>query len=103
MIATTNLCDVYHLTIVGSTDIYNDTPDITGLDMGIFPAGTNILAIYPGQPSFALYELFTEEVCTLVNGDKIVSDSDTWIVRGDAQIFDNDYGYYIHCVGEKQL
>jgi len=97
----THVVDVYRLTKTGSTESYSATPTITGLDCAILPASTEIIAIYPGENAFALHDIFFDEPADLKTGDKLTSGASEWIIRGVPQVFDNDYGYAVHCVGEK--
>ena len=66
------------------------------------PASTETIAVYPGDNAFALHNIFFDEPADLVMGDKLVDGAGTaYIVRGVPQVFDNDYGYGVHLVGEK--
>jgi hypothetical protein len=97
----THIVDVYRLTIVSGKESYALTPVRTNLDVGVFPAGPEVLAVYPGVSSYQLYDIFIYEDVTLLNGDKLKSGSDEWIVRGVPQKFSNPYISYQRIVGEK--
>src|SRR5690348_6689963 len=102
-IPITDTVAVYRLTRTGTKDAYGETPVVTGLDCAITPAGTDILAVYGGEPSFALFEIYFSEVVTLKNGDKLVSGSNEYIVRGVPQVVDNRYQYHTKVIGEMVL
>lgn len=98
---TTHVVDVYRLARVGDKELYDLTPIKTGLDCSIIPAGNDILAVYPGEASFALYEIYFSEVVDIKNGDKLKVGNQEWIVRGVPQVMDTPYLYYQRLVGEK--
>jgi len=95
----TDTVDVFRLTRTGNKDAYGVTPVLTGLDCTITPAGSDIVAVYGGNPSLAMYEIFTGEAVTLKNGDKLVSGSTEYIVQGVPQVVDNRYMYYQKMIG----
>ncbi len=97
----THSADVYRLTRTGDTESYHTTPVITGLECGIFPASTDILAVYPGESSFQLYECYVYEFVVLKNGDKFKALGEEWIARGVPQVFDTNHLYYQRLVLEK--
>ena len=103
-ILTTHVVDVLRLTKSGATESYNPTPISSGLDCAILPASAETIAVYPGINAFALHDIFFDEPCDLKTGDKLVNTAgaDEWIIRATPQVFDNDYGYTVHAVGEKQ-
>lgn len=73
--------------------------------MGIFPASNAILAVYPGELSFQLYEIFIYDFVELKNGDKFVdvNNGDEWILRGVPRPFDLNRGFALQCIGEKVI
>jgi hypothetical protein len=89
------------LTRSGNTDAYGGSPVYTGIDVSVLPAGPEILAVYGGQQSFALYEIWTGKHFTLKNGDKLISGSCSWIVRGVPQVVDNQHLFYVRVIGEE--
>ncbi len=95
-------CDIWRLTRSGDNENYGTEPIYTSIDMSIFPASNNILAIYPGEPSMQLYEIFIYDYVTLLNGDKFVetTTSQEWILRGVPRVFDTLRSYFQQCVGE---
>lgn len=98
---TTHIVDVYRLTRTGNNESYGVSPVIIGLDCGIFPASSDVLAVYPGESSFQLYECYIYETATIKNGDKFKISGDEWIVRGVPQIFDTNYLSYQRVILEK--
>lgn len=98
---TTHLVSVYRLGVTSAKESYAATPVITGLDVGIFPAGTDIVAVYGGESAFQLYEVYVYEAATLKNGDKLVSGTDEWIVKGVPQVFNTPHLYYQRLICEK--
>ncbi len=102
-IPITDTIDVYRLARTGNKDAYAQTPVITGLDCSVTPAGTDILAVFGGQPSLSLYEIYFNEFVTLRNGDKLKSGTKEYIVRGVPQVIDNRYMYYQKVIGEMVL
>jgi hypothetical protein len=95
----THTCDVYRLTRTGTKDAYGATPVITGLDVSIIPASPEIVAIYGGQPSYALYEIYTHETVSFKTGDKLAADGKEWIVSQVPQQVDNRYISFTRVVG----
>lgn len=99
----THSFDVYRLTKTGNDTEYGDTAVITDLDCGVFPASSEILAVYPDLPAYATYEVFVYEACSLQNGDKLTSGSEEYIIRGVPQVYDNNLIYYQRLVVEKTI
>ena len=97
----TDTVDIFRLERTGNTEAYGPTPVVTGIDCGIFPAGNDILAVYPGMPSFAIFEIYVYEPTTIQNGDKLNSGGTEYIVRGTPQVIDNRYMFTQRLVGEK--
>lgn len=89
----THHVDIYNLITIGDKEEYETTPSHTGVCMGIFPAGGDILAVYPGQSSYILFQAFTQERVLIKNGAKLIAPSNIWIVRAVPQIFDV-FGHY---------
>lgn len=103
-IPTTDTVDVYRMARTGQRDAYGDEAEYTGLDCLIVPAGPDIVAVYGGQPSLALFEIYFNEVVTLRNGDKLVTATDVaYVVRGVPQKVENRYLYYQKVIGEMVL
>ena len=65
------------------------------------PASSDILAVYPGEPSYQLYEIFTYDMGLIKNGDKLKTPSTDYIVRGEPQKVDTTLLKYQRIVGEK--
>jgi hypothetical protein len=97
----THTADVYRLTRTGDMESYAVPAVITGLRCGIFPASTDVLAVYPGESSFQLYECYIYKTVTIKNGDKFKSSGDEWIVRGVPQVFNTNYLSYQRVILEK--
>lgn len=96
-------CAVYRLERSGSLDAYGATPVRAAVPFQILPAGPDILAVYGGQPSFALYECWTGQPVDLRNGDKLVSGGRTWIVRGEPQVVDDPLLRYVRVIGQEEV
>lgn len=92
-IQITHTVDVYRLSLVGGKEAYGVSPVLTGIRIGIFPAGVDIQAVYPGIPAFQLYDGYTEDSSTLKNGDKLKQGSDEFIIRGTPQVFTSPLSY----------
>lgn len=99
----TDTVSVYDFARTGDTEEHGATASITGLDVGIFPAGPDIVALYGGVGSYALFEIFVYEPCTIKTGAKIVSGSTTYQVQGVAEVIDNRYMYYQRLVAMKTV
>lgn len=99
----THSVSVYRLKRTGTKEQYDTTPTYTGLDIGIFPASPDILAVYPGEASFQIYEGYIYESVTLLNGDKLTYGADEYIVRGVPQIYDFNQMYYQRVMLEKKV
>ncbi len=97
----THQVDIYHLVLSAGKESYEATPSITSLKVGIFPAGSDILAVYPGESAYAIYQMFVFEPVTIKNGDKVIGAGDTFIVRGIPQIFDTPNNYHQEVILEK--
>ncbi len=89
----THQVDVYHLVLSGDKESYEVTPSYTSLKVGIIPAGSDILAVYPGESAYSLYQMFVYDDVTIKNGDKVVGGGETFYVRGVPQVF-NVLGHY---------
>lgn len=96
----TNTVDVFRLTRTGNTDAYGASPVATGVDVSITPAGTDIVAVYGGNPAVALYEVYCFENVTLKSGDKLKEGSKEWVIRGDPQVIENRFLSYRRAVAE---
>jgi len=99
----THTVDVYRLTKTGNNQEYDPTAVITGLDSTIFPAQTDILAVYPELPAYATYEVFVYQPVTLENADKLKSGDDEYIIRGVPTVYDTSLAYYQRMVAEKVI
>ncbi len=97
----TDTCDLYRLVRVGDKESYGGSPILNGLKCQIMPASSDILAVYPGEPSYQLYEIFTYSMDTVKNGDKLKSGSTEYIVRGVARTVNTPLLKYQQLVGEK--
>lgn len=97
----THSVDIYRLVRSGNTEQYDSTPVYTGIECGIFPASTDILAIYPSESAFALFEIYIYETVTLKNGDKLKVGSSEWIVRGVPIVYETNQMYYTRVIGEQ--
>jgi hypothetical protein len=101
----THNVSVYRQKATGSKSDYDTVATYTGVDCAILPAGTDILALYPGESVMQLYEVIIQEAgYTIRNGDKLVDSSgNSWIIRGVPQVFNLPHLYYQRCVGEKVI
>ena len=97
----THTIDIYHLVVINDKESYEITPSIAGLKVTIHPAGPEILAVFPGKPSFALHRMFVYEAAALKNGDKVVGGSDTFIIRGVPEVFSIPGHFHQELVIEK--
>ena len=97
----THTISVYHLVRTGDKEDYEATPSITGLPVSIFPAGSDIVALYPGEFSYQLYSLFVFPQKDIRNGDKLVAGSESWIVKGAPQQFNSPQVKFQQIVIEK--
>jgi hypothetical protein len=94
-------CDIYRLERSGNTGAYGGDPVYEAIPFQILPAGPEILAVYGGQPSFALYECWTGKTVTLKNGDKLVAGDRAWIVRGEPQVVADPLLAYVRVIGQE--
>lgn len=97
----TDSCDVYRLVRVGDKESYGNSPILAGIKCQIMPASSDILAVYPGEPSYQLYEIFTYAMDPIKNGDKLKSGLTEYIVRGVARTVNTSLLKYQQLVGEK--
>jgi hypothetical protein len=96
----TDTVSVYRLTRTVNKEAYGASPVITGLDCQIVPAGTEVLAIYGGNPSYSLFEIYFDENVTLKNGDKLVSGATAYVVRDVPMRVENRLLSYTKVVAE---
>ena len=97
----THTLDVYRLIRSGNNEQYDATPVYTAIECGIFPASSDVLAVYPGESSFALFEIYIYENITLKNGDKLKVGTNEWIIRGVPQVYDTNQLFYVRAIGEQ--
>ena len=97
----THTLDVYRLTRSGNNEQYDLSPVYSGIECGIFPASPDVLAVYPGESSFALFEIYIYENVALKNGDKLKYGSVEWIIRGVPQVYDTNQLFYVRAIGEQ--
>jgi hypothetical protein len=100
-VPVTNKVDVYRLTRAGDSESYGSLPIVTSLDCNITPASTEIMAVYPGESAYSLYEIYTERNVDLKNGDKLKDSTGEYIIRGVPQVINNRFLYFQKIVGEK--
>ena len=95
--------DIYHLVRAGNDSDYEVAPSYQKVECGVFPASNDIMAIYPAQNSYQLFEIFIYENVTLKNGDKLISflNNKEYIVRGVPQVHDTNLMFYTKVVGEQ--
>jgi|WetSurSiteA1Bulk_404760.scaffolds.fasta_scaffold365321_1 hypothetical protein len=98
---TNDTVSIYRLTRTGDKEAYSATPAFTGIKAQIMPAGSDILAVYPGESSYTLNEIFVYEMGLIKNGDKLVGSLGTFIIRGDVQKVSTTVLKYQQMVGEK--
>lgn len=98
----THTVDVYRLTKTGNNTEYGASAVITGLDCAIYPASTDILAVYPELPAYGSFEVFVYENATLQTGDKLTSGSEEYIVRGVPEVYENNYIYFQRLLAVKE-
>lgn len=87
----THKADVYRFTRVGDADSYGATAVYTGLDCQITPAGAELVALYGGNLSHQLYEVYFTEDVTLQVGDKLTAAGKDYIVREAPERFDTPF------------
>ena len=97
----TDTAELLRLTRTGDKESYPLSPERTGLKCQIMPASADILAVYPGEPSYQLYEIFTYDMGLIKNGDKLKAPNADYIVRGEPQKVDTALLKYQRIVGEK--
>ncbi len=97
----THQVDIYHLVAIGDKESYETTPSYTSLKVGIVPAGSDILAVYPGESAYSLYQMFIYDEVIIKNGDRVVGNGETFYVRGVPQVFDFKGNYHQEVVVEK--
>lgn len=97
----THSVEIYRLARSGNNEQYDSTPIYTGIECGIFPASPDILAIYPGESSFSLFEVYIYETISLKNGDKLKFGATEWIVRGVPVVYETNQLFYTRVIGEQ--
>ena len=93
--------DIYRLTVTGEKEEYNATPAVTNVEAGIFPVDTSIMAMFPGESAFQMYDIFVYRDVPIKNGDKFVSGTDEWIIKGVPQKYADLLLTYQKCMGLK--
>ncbi len=97
----TDTADLFRLTRTGDKESYPVSTERIGLKCQIMPASADILAVYPGESSYQLYEIFTYDMQLIKNGDKLKTPAADYIVRGEPQKVDTPLLKYQRIVGEK--
>lgn len=97
----THTVDVYRRTRTGYKDAFAEDPILTGLDVSVVPASTDLIAVYGGGETFALSEIYTTEKVELKNGDKLTDGTRTWLVKGAPFNVDNHLMAYTMVVGQE--
>lgn len=92
--------DIYRLNRTGDKESYDVTPVLSSIKAQVIPASSEILAVFPGQPSYQLYEIFIYEMTPIENGDKLIGALGEFIVRGEAQIVNTSVLKFQQLVGE---
>lgn len=92
---------IYRLTRTGDKEAYGGTAVRTGVKAQVIPASAELLAVYPGQPSFQLYEIFVYDMNLIENGDKLIGSQGEFIVRGEPQKVKTSVLNFQQMVGEK--
>ena len=90
MYPITHTVNIYRYIKSASLDVHSGSALYEAVAATIVPAGADIAAMY-GQPAHAMYTIYMYQSKELLPGDKVVSGSDTWYVKGAGQIF-NSYG-----------
>ncbi len=98
----THTASFYHFKTTGNKEEYDTVPYLTAIKIQLIPASSEILATFPGVPSYSLHEIFTyEHTADIRNGDKLITtDSKEYIVRGEAKKVVTDILKYQELVGE---
>lgn len=101
---TNKTLDIFHFERTGDKEEYESTPSFTGVKAQIIPASADLLAVFPGIPSYQLHEIFVYEQGDIRNGDKLVDqDAVEYIVRGVPQKVNTGILNFQQIVGEKQI
>jgi ketol-acid reductoisomerase len=104
LVVVTDTVSVYRLTRTGNKEGYGGSPVLTGLACQIIPASTEVLAIYGGNPSYALFEVCFDADVTIRSGDKLVSEEGVeYIVRDVPMPIKTPYLAFTKAVAEVVL
>ena len=95
-------CELFHFLKTGDKEEYDATPYQTAVKFQIIPAGSDILATFPGVPAYSLHEMFCFDMVEVLNGDKVIDeDGSEYIIRGEPQRVNTSYLTFQQFVGEK--
>jgi hypothetical protein len=92
---------IYRLTRTGDKEAYGASPVLTGVKAQVIPASAELLAVYPGESSYQLHEIFVYEMGLIKNGDKLVGSQGSFIVKGEPQKVITAILKFQQMVGEK--
>ena len=80
---TNETLDFYRFEATGDKLTYGTDPIFENIPAGVYPVGTEILAVLPGESAYQLYDCFIFSKLAIKNGDKAKDpDGIEWIVKG---------------------
>lgn len=90
----TDTVDIYRLNSADDKEQYSQTPSYTGLKVTLVPVGNDIQTAFPGDAVYSLYQMVVYDTVDIQNGDKVVSGTGTYYVRGVPRIVNIPYIYH---------
>lgn len=97
----THKVNIHRFKVVAGKEAYDTTPTYSNIEAAIQPSGPDTMTIYPSIDAYQLFDIFIFDNLTIKTGDKLVSGSDSWIVRGVPQAMSTPYVSYLKIAGEK--
>lgn len=97
----TDTVDIYRLNSADDKEQYGQVPTHTGLKVTLVPAGNDILTAFPGDAVYSLYQMVVYDDVNMQNGDKVVSGTGTYYVRGVPRVVNIPYIYHQEILVEK--
>lgn len=96
--------DVYRFIENASKEQYGNTPAITNLEVCILPMDAAMAALAgSGESAFQMYDVYIYTDAVIHSGDKLISGTDEWIVKGVPQKFTSLLQTYSHVQAVKVI
>lgn len=99
----TDKINVYRLTRANGKESYGVTPIASELDCGMYPASPELVAVLGADPGFQYFDVYVYNTIPLHTGDKLVTETNEYIIHGNPEVFNGPYLSYQHLVTKKVI